>query len=95
MVTRIATFLAEPDVDPEKHEALRQWMGGQPGMMGGFHCRDPKSGKLVSISFWTDMDSLLAMKDRVFPGGPLGLEPDSVEILDVAHTFGPGLHSAG
>ena len=35
------------------------------------------------------MASLLAMKDRVFPGGPLGIKPDTVEILEVAHTFGP------
>jgi hypothetical protein len=89
MVTRIATFNTEPDVDPVKHEEFRQWMGSQPGMVAGYHCRDPKSGKLVSISVWTDMASLIAMKDRVFPGGPLGMKPDTVEILEVAHTFGP------
>ena len=89
MVTRIATFDREPDVDPVKHEEFRQWMGGQPGMIRGHHGRDPKTGKVVSISFWTDMASLLAMKDRVFPGGPLGLKPDSVEIFEILHTFGP------
>jgi len=36
------------------------------------------------------MESLLAMKDRVFPGGPLKIKPDTDEILEVAHTFGPG-----
>jgi len=32
---------------------------------------------------------MLALKDRVFPGGPLGLKPDSVEVLEVAHVSGP------
>jgi hypothetical protein len=89
MIVRIATFNAEPDVDPAKHEEFRQWMGGQPGIVSGYHVRDPKSGKVVSITFWTDMPSLLAIKDRVFPGGPLGIKPDAVDIFEVAHVFGP------
>ena len=89
MLTRIATFNTEPDVDPAKHEEFRQWMGSQPGFLSGFHLREPKTGKVVSISFWADMASMAAMKDRVFPGGPLGLKPDSVEIFEVSHTFGP------
>lgn len=88
-MTRIATFHTEPVVDPVKHEEFRQWMGSQPGFLSGYHLRDAKSGKIMSISFWTDMASMAAMKDRVFPGGPLGLKPDSVEVLEVAHTFGP------
>ena len=89
MITRIATFNTEPVVDPNKHEEFRRWMGSQPGMISGYHVHDPASGKVVSISFWTDRAALMAMKDRVFPGGPLGLKPDTVEIFDVAHTFGP------
>ena len=49
----------------------------------------PLSQKVVSISIWKDRESLLALKERVFPGGPLNIKPDTVEILDVAHTFGP------
>lgn len=89
MVIRIATFNTEPDVDPAKHEAFRQWMGTQPGLVQGYHVKDPKTGKVQSISIWTDRESLMAIKDRVFPGGPLKLKPDHVDIFDVAHTFGP------
>ncbi|MBA3459887.1 MAG: hypothetical protein H0T46_07995 [Deltaproteobacteria bacterium] len=89
MITRIATFNTEPDLDPVKHEEFRQWMGTQPGLVHGYHLKDTKTGKVMSISFWTDRESMLAMKDRVFPGGPLNLKPDTVEILEVAHTFGP------
>ena len=89
MVTRIATFNTEPVVDPVKYEEFRQWIGSQPGLVAGYHLRDPKSGKVMSISIWKDRESLLALKDRTFPGGPLELKPDTVEILDVAHTFGP------
>ena len=89
MVTRIATFNTEPDVDPAKHEEFRQWLGTQPGLVHGYHLKDPASGKVVSISIWTDRESLLALKSQVFPGGPLNIKPDHVEILEVAHTFGP------
>lgn len=89
MVTRIATFHTEPDVDPAKHEEFRQWLGGQPGLVQGYHLRDEKTGKVVSVSIWKDMESLQALKSQVFPGGPLNMKPDTVEIFDVAHTFGP------
>jgi len=35
MVTRIATFNTEPDVDPVKHEEFRQWIGTQPVLVQG------------------------------------------------------------
>jgi hypothetical protein len=89
MVTRVATFNTEPQVDPAKHEEFRRWIGSQPGLIAGYHLRDPKTGKVMSISIWKDRESMLALKDRVFPGGPLQLKPDVVEVLDVAHTFGP------
>jgi hypothetical protein len=59
------------------------------GLVQGYHLRDPKTGKVVSISVWKDRESRLALEDKVFPGEPLKLKPDAVEILEVTHTFGP------
>jgi hypothetical protein len=32
---------------------------------------------------WESRDHLMAMRDRVPPGGPLGIKPDNVTIYDV------------
>jgi hypothetical protein len=88
MVMRIATFDQKPDVDEAKHEAFRQWMGSQPGMLGGWHLRSPE-GAYISVSLWASREDLLAMRDRQYPGGPLGLKPDRVQICDVVSAFGP------
>ncbi len=64
-------------------------MGNQPGMIVGYHVQDPQSGKHLSISVWESTEAVMALKDRPFPGGPLGLKPESVALLDVSSTFGP------
>ena len=89
MVIRIATFEKKPDVheDKEKIAQFRAWMKSQPGFRAGYHASDSKTGKSQSISVWDDMPSLLAMKDRTFPGGPTGAKPDSVVILDDVEQF--------
>lgn len=89
MVMRIATFAQKPDVDPAKYAQFQQWMGSQPGMVAGYHVVDPQSGKYLSITVWESREAVLAMKDRPFPGGPLGLKPESVALCDVSSTFGP------
>ena len=82
MVIRVATFDQKPtEHDDEVFVAFRAWMKGQPGFRAAWHTHDPKSGKALSISVWEDLPSLMAMKDREFPGGPLGLKPDKVEVF--------------
>lgn len=87
-VMRIATFDRKPDVDEAKHDAFRRWLGEQPGMLGGWHVRRP-DGAYVSVSVWESREALLAMRDREYPGGPLGLKPDRVDICEVESVFGP------
>jgi hypothetical protein len=89
MYMRIATFDQKPDIDPERHAEFLRWMGEQPGMVGGWHGLDPQTGKVVSVSVWKTKDDLLAMKDRVYPKGPLGLKPSGVVIYEVTNAFGP------
>jgi heme-degrading monooxygenase HmoA len=83
MTMRIATFDTKPSVDPVLYEQFRAWMAGQPGMKAMYHVSDPTLGRYLSVSVWESREAVLAMKDRQFPGGPLGLKPSSVTLYDV------------
>jgi len=89
MVIRVATFNQKPDQheSAELMQTFRAWMKSQPGFRHAWHAHDSNSGKSVSISVWDDMASLMAMKDRTFPGGSIGLKPDKVEIFDETEEF--------
>ena len=87
MVCRVATFNSKPDVDEERMRAFRAWMKLQPGFKAAYHVVDPKTGKSLSISIWETMEDLVAMKDRTFPGAPLGLKPDTTEIFTQVEEF--------
>lgn len=82
-VMRVAAFEKRPEIDPAKYEAFRRWMASQPGVVAHYHASDPQSGRVLSVSVWESREALLAMRDRPFPGGALGLKPDSVVIYDV------------
>ena len=89
MIIRVATFEKRPAVhtDEKLMKDFRAWMKSQPGFHAAYHAHDSKTGRATSISVWDDMASALAMKDRVFPGGPIGVKPDKVEIFDWAEEF--------
>ena len=89
MVIRVATFDKKPAVHDDKKlmEEFRVWMKSQPGFRAAWHTYSSKSGKALSISVWNDMPSMMAMKDRTFPGGAMGLKPDKVEVFDEAEEF--------
>jgi hypothetical protein len=42
------------------------------------------------VSVWDDLACVLALKDRPFPGGPLGAKPDRVTIYEQAEPFREG-----
>ena len=89
MVIRVATFNEKPALHSD--EALmtqfREWMKSQPGFVAAWHAASSKTGKAQSISVWADAPSMMAMKDRVFPGPPMNLKPDLVEIFDEVEAF--------
>jgi hypothetical protein len=84
MVIRVAEFDEAPAFhdDPALLVAFRDWIRSQPGFRQGWHATEPATGKLASISVWDDMPSVLAVKERPFPGGPLGAKPDRVTLYD-------------
>jgi hypothetical protein len=81
MICRIATFDKKPDVPEDRMQEFRAWMKSQPGNKAHYHVYDPKTGKGMSISFWESAEHMLAVKDRVPPGAPLGLKPSLVETF--------------
>ena len=89
MVIRIASFDNDPTttVDKKLMDEFRSWMKSQPGFRASWHARDSKTGGGKSVSVWDDMASLVAMKDRTFPGGALGFKPDKVEVFDEVEEF--------
>jgi hypothetical protein len=87
MVIRIGKFDQTPKVDEDKMAAFRKWMADQRGFVRGYHAIDPRSGAAISVSVWATMDDVLAMKDRTFPGGALGLKASEVTIYEVESEF--------
>jgi hypothetical protein len=83
MICRIATFDKKPDINEDRLREFRAWMKSQPGLKAHYHVHDPKTGKGMSIGFWETAEHLMAMKDRVPPGGPMGLKPDKVEVFSM------------
>ena len=83
MVIRVATFEKKPAAhdDAPLMQAFRAWMRSQPGFRAGWHTHDSKTGKALSISVWDDLASVLAMKDRTFPGGPIAARPDRAQAV--------------
>jgi len=89
MVIRVATFAKKPAAhdDKELMEGFRAWMKSQPGFRVAWHAGNTKTGGALSVSVWDDMASVLAMKDRTFPGGAMGVRPDKVELFDQVDEF--------
>jgi len=83
MLVRITSFASRPDVAPERVESFRRWLSEQPGFVQGWHVTDPQTGEHVSVSVWTDRESLAALRERVPPGGRMGLSPDRCVTYEV------------
>ena len=89
MVIRVATFDQRPagHDDEATMAEFRAWMKAQPGFRAGWHTTDAKSGKTLSISVWDSLAAMHALKTQVFPGKPIALKPDKVEIFDETVEF--------
>lgn len=82
-VLRVAEFERAPHFheDPDAVTTFRAWVASQPGFQAGWHASDA-SGRVVSVSVWDDLASVVALRERPYPGGPLGARPDRVLVLD-------------
>ncbi len=57
-----------------------------PGFVDGWHAADA-SGRLVTFTLWESEAHLLALRDKVPPGGPVGMKPTRVDTFDIVQRF--------
>ncbi len=90
MIARVATFSLLPDgVDDGAVDLLRETIRETPGYVAGFHLRDPKTQKALSVTIFEDMNALAHVREALArrpDDTKVGVEPDSVEFFE-AHAF--------
>ena len=86
MLARVATFHTLPDgLDDRAVELLRETIKGVPGYVAGFHLRDPRSGKALSVTVYEDpaaVDRVRAAMASRPDDRKVGIEPDEVEYFE-------------
>lgn len=89
MICRVAFHDRTPagPATSDAAEAFRSWMKTQPGFVDGWHATDPETGRVLSFTVWESEAHLLALRDKVPPGGPVGMKPVQVETFPVALRF--------
>ncbi len=88
MIVRVAMFDAAPaEWTGPQFDDFRKWMASQPGFVTGQHLKNPATGAGMSISYWRTQEEMAAMKNRSFPGGPMGIHPRSVDIWETLGEF--------
>ncbi len=88
MICRVAIHEQTPgSITSGVARGFREWIKEQPGFVGGYHAQDSQTWKSVSITVWDSKESLMALRDRTPPGGPVGITTDWSEIYDVVEEF--------
>ncbi len=88
MICRVALHEQTPgSIASYEARGFREWIKGLPGFVGGYHAQDSESGKSVSVTVWDSEDSMMALRDRTPPGGPVGITTDWQEIYDMVERF--------
>ena len=86
MLARVATFHDLPDdLDDGAVDLLRQTIKGVPGYVAGFHLRDPRSNKAVSVTVYEDRDAVERAREAMSrrpADGKVGIDPDEVEFFE-------------
>jgi hypothetical protein len=86
MIARVATFTPLPDgLDDDAVGLLRTTIRSTAGYVGGFHLRDPKTNKAMSITVYENGDALrragAALAARP-DDQKVGIDPDVVELFE-------------
>ena len=86
MIARVATFNTLPDdLADEAVDLLRQTIRDTPGYVAGFHLRDPRTSKALSVSVYEDMDAVARVRDALAArptDRKVGIDPDEVEFFE-------------
>ena len=86
MLARVATFDSLPDdLDDGSVDLLRDTIKTVPGYVAGFHLRDPRTNKALSVTVFEDRDAVErgreAMSQRP-DDRKVGIDPDHVEFFE-------------
>jgi heme-degrading monooxygenase HmoA len=88
MICRVAIHDQTPgSIASDEARSFRAWIKEQPGFVGGYHAHDSQTLKSISITVWASKESMMALRDRTPPGGPVGITTDWQEIYDVVEEF--------
>jgi len=88
VICRVASHEQTPSpITSDDAKGFRAWMKEQPGFVGGYHAQDSETWKSVSVTVWDSKDSLMALRERTPPVGPVGITTDWFEIYDVVEKF--------
>jgi hypothetical protein len=86
MLARVATFDSLPDdLDGDAVDLLRATIKAVPGYVAGFHFRDPRTSKAMSVTVYEDRDAVERVREAM-SGRPdsdkVGIDPDRVEYFE-------------
>ncbi len=86
MLARVATFNSLPDdLDNGAVDLLRATIKGVPGYVAGFHLRDPRTHKALSVTGYEDRDAVERAREAMSrrpDDGKVGIDPDHVEFFE-------------
>ena len=88
MICRVAIHDQTPgSIASDEARSFREWIKAQPGFIAGYHAQDSQTLKSISITVWESKESMMALRDRTPPGGPVGITTNWQEIYDVVEEF--------
>lgn len=82
-ICRVATHNPPDAAALRKALAYQEWLRHQPGVASSCLMREPKTGKLVSVTVWADRDKFNAMRYAKPPTDASPLVSVTVEIGEV------------
>ena len=91
-IARVATFDEAPVLhadDKRRSRTLQQLLRSLPGFIAGYHLREERTGRLISLTLW-DSDSKLEAGEDAVRNRPVddqrGIRPTRVErwVLDAS-----------
>ena len=84
------TKLDPAELDQGAVDRLRRIIRSTPGYHSGFHLRDSKTGKALSIVVYEDREAVEAARAALAQRSDderVGIEPDDVEFFDEVISF--------
>ena len=88
MICRVAFHDSSPEpITSERAASFRSWMSAMPGFISGWHGTDPATGRVVSFTVWETEAHMLALRDKVPPGGGVGMKAVQMETFPLVVPF--------